>query len=252
MRKVVEDEWLPPEDLMRAGLARSRVVIMNEAHDGLLRCRRTREIGKRVLPVGHELGVRHIAMEALWDRELTARANRQSRLLAAGHPESYLAQPEMRELIQAALDLGWTLHAYEADHSRAPAGLVTSVQTGESPAKIPLEGVNWREAAQARNLAVILDSLAGDAQLLVWCGNGHGSKRAATGWRPMGLQLRELTGIDPFSIDQTVTVDWRGNGARSPDRKTSGILGKLGGTAGYLVDGPTHDAVLHSLSNRLE
>lgn len=63
--KVADDRWLTPEELMQAGLSRSRVVIMNEAHDGLLRCRRTREIGIRVLRAAHEVGVRDLAMEAL-------------------------------------------------------------------------------------------------------------------------------------------------------------------------------------------
>jgi hypothetical protein len=249
---VGNDPWLTPEELMHVGLGRSQVVIMNEAHNGLLRCRRTREIGARVLPEAHERGVRDLAMEALWDREFTDRANRERRLPAARHSESYLNQPDMRDFIQAALDLGWNLHAYEADHARAPAGLVTSVRRGESASNIPMEGVNWREEEQARNLAAVVASLAREAPLLVWCGNGHGSKRSFSPWRPMGLQFIEMTGIDPFSIDQTITVDWQGDGSREPDMPTRTVLEKLGGTAGYLVDGPTHDAVLHSLANRLE
>jgi hypothetical protein len=252
MRRAALDAWQPPEELMRAGLDRSRVVIMNEAHDGLRRCRRTREVGTRVLPVAHEKGVRDLAMEALWHGEFTDRANLERTLPPPHHPDSYLAQPEMRALIQAALDLGWTLHAYEADHSRAPAGLVTSVRQGESPSRISIEGVNWREAEQAGNLAAILAALGAEAHLLVWCGNGHGSKGAGGRWRPMGLRFQEMTGIDPFSIDQTVTVDWRGDGSREPDHNTRAELERLGGTAGHLVDGPTHDAVLHSLANRLE
>jgi hypothetical protein len=35
----------------------------------------------------------------------------------------YLAQPDMRALMQAALDLGWTLVPYEADFSLQPPGL---------------------------------------------------------------------------------------------------------------------------------
>jgi hypothetical protein len=38
---------------------------MNEAHSGRRRCVRTREVGRRVLPIAHRLGIRHIAMEEI-------------------------------------------------------------------------------------------------------------------------------------------------------------------------------------------
>ena len=38
---------------------------MNEAHSGLARCLRTRELGRELLPIAHARGVRHLAMEAL-------------------------------------------------------------------------------------------------------------------------------------------------------------------------------------------
>ena len=55
--------------------------------------------------------------------------------------------------------------------------------------------------------------------MLVWSGNSHLSERSGLGpggrvFKPMGLQFRELTGIDPFTIDQTVTVDFDGTGER--------------------------------------
>ena len=46
------------EQLVDTGFAGSRVVLMNEAHNGWLRCVRTREIGRRVLAVAHAAGVR--------------------------------------------------------------------------------------------------------------------------------------------------------------------------------------------------
>src|SRR4051812_16828138 len=177
----VNDRLLTPEELLEIGLRRSRVVMVNEAHNGALRCVRTREIGLRLLPVAHRFGVRHLAMEALWDRELTERANRQ-RLLPRS--AGYLAQLEMRRLVQAALDLGWTLIPYEVDADDAPDADPMGVET-----------TRWRELEQARNLA---DALP-DAPLLVWCGNGHLTKiDVGLDWKPMGLCFHELTGIEPF------------------------------------------------------
>lgn len=100
--------WLTPAELVEIGFGRHRVVVMNEAHNGFLRCPRTRVVGRQILPTAHRMGVRHLAMEALdpWIVDYANR-NRQQPQIRAG----YLGQPEMRALIQAALDLGWTLIA---------------------------------------------------------------------------------------------------------------------------------------------
>jgi hypothetical protein len=44
----------------------------------------------------------------------------------------------------------------------------------------------------------------------VWCGNGHASKGGDGEWVPMGWNFREISGVDPFVIDQTVTVSFAG------------------------------------------
>ena len=74
----------------------------------------------------------------------------------------YLAQPDMRELVDTALGLGWRLWSYEAWTD--PALLSTPEQLLTS------EHTNWREREQALNLAVVADRVP---RLLVWCGNGH-------------------------------------------------------------------------------
>jgi hypothetical protein len=53
----------------------------------------------------------------------------------------YLAQPEMRRLISTALELGWTLWAYDD---------VIDVPANTDPAELlTLEFANWREREQA-------------------------------------------------------------------------------------------------------
>lgn len=234
---AVNDRLLTPEELLEIGLRRSRVVMVNEAHNGALRCVRTREIGLRLLPVAHRFGVRHIAMEALWDRELTTQANRK-RLLPSS--SGYLGQLEMRRLVQGALDLGWTLVPYEAEMDDAPDADPMST-----------EATNWRELEQARNLT---DALP-DGPLLVWCGNGHLTKiDVGLDWKPMGLRFHELSGIEPFALDQTTTV------FSTPDELAllHEPLERLGGTAGFLFENAPAswrqnwaDAFLLSLDNGL-
>jgi len=215
--------WRTPEALVEIGFGHGRVVMMNEAHDGLTRCIRTREMGRRILPAAHRLGVRHLAMEAV-HAPVAAEANRTRTLPPA--PTRYLAQPEMRAFIQAALDLGWTLVPYEAPLNQGPAGVSEA------------EFINWREEAQAENLVAALAALPQDAGLPVWCGNSHHVKRPDDGWFPMGYQFARLSGVPHFAIDQLVTVAFPD---RTPERPRLldpylPALDAHGGTVGVLVE----------------
>lgn len=209
-----------PEELLEIGLGRSLVVMVNEAHHGLLRCVRTRLIGRRLLPTAHRCGVRHLAMEALWDRGLVARANRDRRLPGCG--DGYLAQPEMRAFVQDALDLGWTLVAYEAAMDAAPNSDLMSDEV-----------TSWREREQAANLAAALPS----GPLLVWCGNGHLTKVSpGLPFLPMAQIFWEATGIEPFSIDQTTSVLFPGRRTDSWVDRFRSELEAHAGTAGFLTN----------------
>jgi hypothetical protein len=233
-------ELLTPEELVAIGYSRSRVVMMNEAHSGQRRCIRTRRVGRQVLRTAHDAGVRHIAMEALnpW---FVAEANERGVLPAA---PGYLGQPEMRDLIGAALALSWTLISYEADMTAKPPSL----------ARFSREERAWRDEQQARNL---LAALPPDGPLLVWCGWGHLYKQPRAGWQPMGHQFWRIAEVEPFSIDQTVTVEgltpkpWP---SLSETQKQSVVAR---GAAGFLAaDAPfptaAVDAVLLSTENALE
>ncbi len=201
---------------------------MNEAHSGLARCVRTREVGRALLPVAHALGVRDLAMEALWPA-VTASANANRRL--DGDLWGYLGQPEMGALVNAALGLGWTLHAYEADVEvmRQRAG-------PETPAD-----VNWREDQQARNLGAVLGRLARSENVLAWCGNGHLGRRVLErsegepAWTPMGSLVAGYCGVEPFAIDQTATVAFEGRDLGWLDAYAEALLAR-GGTAGVLAE----------------
>ena len=240
---------------MRIGLARSRVVIVNECHDGDRHCPRTREIGRRLLPVAYEAGVRHLAMEALF-AAFAEEANR-ARLL----PEvrlGYLGQEDMRALMGDALTLGLDLVAYECDFSLWQGSTRTA------------EFGNWRDAEEARNLTKFLAHMPGDTRLLVWCGNSHQRKTpqsypgvGRSTWTRLGQRFRELSGIDPFVVDQSVTVEYRSG--RSPRRDDVGRyreeLRLLGGTGGFLHEEDpdarwredlSADAWLLSLDNSME
>jgi len=244
------DGWRPVEDLVRWGFAHAPVVMANEAHNGLARSVRTREVGIRMVRAAHEAGVRRLAMEALhWPGRDTPGPI----TAVPTDTEGYLAQPEMRRLISTALDLGWTLWAYEAIIEQEP---------GSDPAELlTREFTNWREREQAGHLCQLVAAAPAEP-LLVWCGNGHATKEKSEDWAPMGWQFRAMSGIDPFVIDQDVTITWEGE----PQRWVRDLLASLGetladhgGTAGILRDQappplncyPGVDALVVSTDNEL-
>ncbi|HXQ35527.1 MAG TPA: hypothetical protein VN843_16030, partial [Anaerolineales bacterium] len=269
--------WRSPEEIVEIAFQRSSVVMINEAHNGMRRCIRTRQIGQRILPVAHQSGVRHLAMEALFPT-FAAQCNNTRRVAAAG--QDYLSQPEMREFVQTALDLGWTLIPYEADslqwlsakygvdfqHPANPQRYSTQFQKYQADL-ISEEFTNWREEQQARNLISALQALPANSQFLVWCGNSHHSKTAHEDWTPMGYCFQQFSKINPFVIDQTRTVkfDFRDNYLETEiTSQFSEKLAKYGGIAGLLLEeipsslAKCHferlgvDAVLLSTQNEME
>jgi hypothetical protein len=263
--------WRSPEEIVEIAIERASVVMMNEAHNGWKRCIRTRQIGQRVLPVAHQAGVRHLAMEALFPT-FADQSNRTR--VPPEKSEGYLAQPDMRSLIQEALDLGWSLLAYEADivqwlsarHGLNLPGTDDLYQVlpqlqGYQAELMSMEFTNWREEQQARNLITALEALPANTPLLVWCGNNHQSKRPLQDWMPMGYQLKKLSGWDPFSIDQTRTVNFTDDpGHFEPFEEFRQDLMAYGGTPGFLLEeapprfmhNTDADAFLLSLQNELE
>jgi hypothetical protein len=197
-----------------------------EAHSGLSRCIRTREIGARIIHPAHQAGVRRLAMEALpWPAIDSPGPIRDIPPTAGG----YLAQPDMRRLITTALELGWSLWAYEA-----------TIDPGEDQAELlSREFTNWREREQAKNLCQLL-AAAPDEPLLVWCGNGHACKQADSEWVPMGYHFAAMSGIQQFVIDQTVTIDFTDEGSWPWVGELLAALGDTlaahRGTAGILRD----------------
>ena len=243
------ESWCSVEDLTQWGFSQSPVVMANEAHSGLARCMRTREVGVRIIQAAHQAGVRRLAMEALpWPADDSPGPMRDIPPGAG----VYLVQPDMRRLIATALELGWSLWAYEA-----------AVDPGKDQAELlSVEFTNWREREQASNLCQLLAAAPGK-QLLVWCGNSHASRQADSEWVPMGYHFAAMSGIQQFVIDQAVTIDFTGDGPQPWVHELlaglSVTLGAHGGTAGILRDQapppldcwPGVDAVVISTENEL-
>lgn len=180
--------------------AERRVVMMNEEH----RSGRERAFANEILEPLFRAGFTHLALETLADRT--------DELRRRGYPVVkdgfYTQDPVLGDLVRRALSLGMKVVAYEADMSKAPSDL---------DPRDPVARTNWREAAQARNLAAILESDP-KARIVVWCGRHHlsedvpeppnedGEDTESTSppppaWTPMGGIFASTTGIDPLTID---------------------------------------------------
>lgn len=262
--------WHNIESIVTIGFQRSRVVMMNEAHHGDLRCIRTRVAGQRAIQFAHKVGVRHLAMETLSPdtSELLDEVNCTKQLPRQNIQRLgyYLKQLDMQVMVQTALDLSWTLVPYEADLTRKPAAIAQKDNMDDAV-------TNWREEQQARNLITALQRLSDETKLLVWCGNNHHLKivvppsPADTNgmeWVPMGYQFQQISGINPFIIDQTPSIRFPGQPSNSWIENQLPLfeetLREYGGTAGVLFDelSPVlnvhkgNDAYIISLQNEME
>ena len=164
-----------------------RVVILNEAHN-VSRCRafahsvalRLREEGFLLLAAEDFPNEPELKEELRIDRPVT---------FYTGY---YARDPVFAEFVRGAKEVGYALAAYEQRIDQQRPGV-------EGTAGIPI-----REAAESKNLAEVLEAHA-DARVLVYCGYNHATKipQGASAERWMAMRLRDATGIDPLTVNQS-------------------------------------------------
>ncbi|MFG0256574.1 MAG: hypothetical protein ACF8GE_01595 [Phycisphaerales bacterium JB043] len=171
--------------------ARDRQIVMiNEEHRSSMQ----RAFANQLLEPLRELGFTHLAMETL---EESADA-----LHARGYPVlstgTYTDDPALGDLVRRAIELGYTLVPYEADaEDMDPRPDDTS----------PADAMNRRERGQAEHIFERTLQLDPNARVLVYAGRDHLSEYAGEVWVPMGAVLKEISGIDPLTINQYVMVE---------------------------------------------
>ncbi|WP_234411367.1 hypothetical protein [Rhodanobacter thiooxydans] len=163
-------------DVIARQAADRRIALINEAHHDA----HTRQLTLALLPRLRALGFDHFAAEALLDKDAS--------LMSRGYPittsgSEYLHEPSYGEIVRTAIKLGFKVVSYDV-------GSRTSQE---------------RETGQARNLYRKVFARTPDARLFVHAGYAHIDKaRGRLGnAAPMAMQLQQLTGIEPLSIDQT-------------------------------------------------
>jgi hypothetical protein len=178
-------------EAIAAATRNRRVVMINEEH----RDSSHRAFTTELLPILRKQGFRYLAAEAFG-----------SDITAAGYPKvgrDYTDDPVFGDMIRRAIELGFTLAPYEAPSQCSAAELQSIFKQTVGPGALLgsdkcLEG---RELGQARNLAQFVENHPGE-KLLVHAGMGHIQKTDLPFGYLMAWNFRELTKIDPLSIDQ--------------------------------------------------
>lgn len=180
-------EGLHPEDAIDYILKRSQteqVVMLNEAHH-LPYCR---SLATKLLKGLYKQGFRYLAAETLsnWDTLLN---QRKYPIQGSGY---YSSEPLYGDLIRRALKLGFEVIPYENTIPCPPDGR----QKGKYFC------FNHRNKNQAQNLAAILEKDP-KAKIFVYAGYAHIYEKGRPNVRYMAMAFKDLTGIDPLTIDQT-------------------------------------------------
>ncbi|HEX8125911.1 MAG TPA: hypothetical protein VF548_10050 [Allosphingosinicella sp.] len=161
---------------------RTRVVMLNENH----RTPCQRIFAARLAQALRPLGYNTLAMEALATSPATVAGELKRRgypVLADGF---YIRDPAYGFFVRRSLKLGYTPLAYEAD----------------PPDRSDPDAFQSRERGQAAKLWAYLRAHP-QAKLLVYGGGGHLAERPlADGSKMMGQWFREMSGVDPLTIDQ--------------------------------------------------
>jgi hypothetical protein len=151
-----------------------QVIMINEAYEKPVH----RAFAISLLADLYRQGFRYLAMEMLnnFSYHTLSHLN-----LSTGY---YTAEPIAGEMVRQALALGYKLVSYE-----------------DTAANI--HNNNQRDSVQAQNIYSIIQQDS-TAKILVYAEYAHISKKAtADGYVPMGLAFKQISGIDPLTIDQT-------------------------------------------------
>jgi hypothetical protein len=160
-----------------------RVIMINEEHRTPLH----RSFTKRLLPILYKKGFRYLALETLseTDTELN------SRKYPVQKSGTYSADPVFGDLIRGALKIGFKIVPYDSDPNCQP-----------KPDN-PIFCQDERERGQAQNIYDRILKTNSQAKILVHGGRDHIAEiKEDAGFAYMGWHFKNITKIDPFTIDQ--------------------------------------------------
>ena len=159
-----------------------QMIMVNERHH----VSRDRLLTLSLLGPLYRQGFRYVAVEAVWPGD---------DINARGYPTRnsgyYARDVVFAEMLRHALALGYEIVGYEIRDNQKNTTDSRSEQAR-------------RDYWQARNLLDGTLSKDPDAKVLVHCGWAHLQEQPTSSWEPMAHFVREIAGIDPLTVDQTL------------------------------------------------
>lgn len=182
---------------------KERLVIINEVHNNA----NHRVFTTSLLKGLYKNGYRFLGVEALDDTLIN---KRKFPIMDGG--SIYIQESQYANLLKDALDLGFTLFNYEYKYVKGKT-------------------MKDREMEQAQNIAKMMKANP-KAKFLIHCGYDHlneGIPGIASWEKAMAARVTEMTGINPFTIDQTTSSEkgkeaWNDPYIRLANSKTSVIM----------------------------
>jgi hypothetical protein len=163
---------------------RQQVIMINEEHRTSFHRASTLQLLRRL----YAKGFRYFAAETLYVED----AELQKRGFPTQNSGFYTADPVYADVIRTALKLGYKIVPYESMD-----------MTCKSPEDNPEFCNDRRERGQAQNLHDRILKNDPKAKILVHVGRGHNSKATnSKAFNFMGYYFKQITGIEPFTIDQ--------------------------------------------------
>ncbi|MEI9944786.1 MAG: hypothetical protein WDN26_11255 [Chitinophagaceae bacterium] len=185
VKKHIEDEIAQLKNIQYASAKSSildnaqhyQVVMINEAHNKPLH----RAFTYSLLEDLYKSGYQYLAMEMLnnFSNQCLDSVN-----VFTGY---YSTEPVGGELVRKALQIGFKLISYE--------DTLATKHTGTQ-----------RDSIQAVNIYNVIKNDP-NAKILVHAGYGHISEEPIADYKPMAWWFKKLSGIDPFTVDQTVMTE---------------------------------------------
>jgi hypothetical protein len=164
----------------------SQVVMLNEAHH----VPETRGLTAALLRPLYQQGFRYLAAETFNELSVIEATKKGIPLRGTGF---YSVEPLFADIVREALKLGFKIVAYEymdsCDYVADPKGCQDK-----------------REKGQAQNLISRILKSDPQAKILIHAGYGHIDETGGSynfPWVPMARYFKELSGINPLTIDQT-------------------------------------------------
>lgn len=192
-------------------------VIVNERHH----VGSDRLMSLELLKPLYEKGFRYFALEGYGHED--GINERGYPLISGGYYSNDVIYAQM---LRSAAALGFELVGYEIERS----------QMAPNDSEVPVDRQAERDRVQAENIISRVLEKDPAVKVFIHCGYSHVREVKTSSWSPMAYFLKELTGSDPLTIDQTRLSERSTVSEEHPWRQAAEQRGLIGAQPIVLLD----------------